>query len=74
MKENEIENFDLFNSYSAFELVYEETIKKKYGDVLMFPNNWYRIMDYDIKNEILNEAISKEILIVDTDSYNNFIK
>ncbi|MBE6157155.1 MAG: hypothetical protein E7161_05420 [Firmicutes bacterium] len=74
MKENEIQNLNLFNSYCVFELLYEETIKRKFGDILIFPNNWYRIMDYDTKNEILKEAISKEILIMDTDSYNNLIK
>ena len=48
MKENK-----LFDSYVAYELLYEENMKKKYKDVSIFPKDWYRITDYQTKIDIL---------------------
>ena len=64
MKENK-----LFDSYVAYELLYEENLGKKYSDISLFPNDWYRITDYQIKIDILLEAINNDLLIIDTNKY-----
>ncbi len=37
----------------------------------IFPYDWYRIKDYQLKLEILSEALEKNILIKDTSKYKN---
>ncbi len=66
-------SFSIFNTYVMYELAYEENIKKQLGDVPIFPKNWYRIGDYNIKIEILKDAIINNMLIKDSEKFKTFI-
>jgi hypothetical protein len=61
------------------EMIYEERmgIKKSenqnYSDGL-YPMNWYANKNYENKILILTEAIEKQILIINTDGYQNVIE
>lgn len=74
MKEEELKNNELFNVYSMYEVIYEERIKNKFGNILIFPDNWYKIFDYRVKIEILKEAIIDDKLIINTEIYKNIMK
>ena len=62
----------LFDSYVAYELLYKTNMSKKYKDNLLFPNDWYAILNYQLKIDILMEAINKNVLIIDTENYKEF--
>ena len=68
-REEFMEDNKLFDSYIAYELLYETNMNKKYKDVEIFPKHWYRILDYQLKIDILLEALEKNVLIVDTNKY-----
>ena len=74
MKEEELKNNELFNVYSMYEVIYEERIKNKFENILIFPDNWYKIFDYRVKIEILKEAIINDKLIINTEIYKNIMK
>lgn len=40
----------------------------------LFPNDWHSIDDYQLKAEILNEAIDKGISVAETNKYNVYIE
>ena len=40
----------------------------------LFPVDWYTSTNYQLKAEILLEAIQKKIKIVETDNYQRFIE
>lgn len=64
MEENKI-----FDSYVAYELLYESKMSNKYKDTIIFPSNWYRIINYQQKIDILLEALERNVLIIDTKKY-----
>ena len=64
MEENKI-----FDSYVAYELLYENKMSNKSKDTIIFPSNWYRIIKYQIKIDILLEALERNVLIIDTKKY-----
>lgn len=74
MNQNNFEETDLFKLYSMYELAYEENIKKNVKETPIYPNNWYRIIDYQVKIEILKDAINNGRTIMETSSYNNYMK
>ena len=59
----------LFKTYVEYELLYEEKMKKKYKDKELYPKYWYRIFDYQLKIDILKEALDNNVLIMDTNKY-----
>lgn len=64
MEENKI-----FDSYVAYELLYENKMSNKSKDTIIFPSNWYRIINYQLKIDILLEALERNVLIIDTKKY-----
>ena len=68
-REEFMEDNKLFDSYVAYELLYKTNISKKYKGVEIFPKYWYRILDYQLKIDILLEALEKNVLIINTDKY-----
>ena len=50
----------------------EITLDNKYYD--LFPTDWYIYNNYQKKIEILAEATEKNILIIDTDGYQDIIE
>ena len=56
--------------YTITEMTY---IKGKENIGNLFPIDWYSSTDYIKKIEILGEAIKKNILIVETDKYKEYL-
>ena len=66
---------ELLEFYTCVELAYENVFKEQVSDVSeLYPEGWYGNNDYKLKIEILTEAIDKDVLIVNTDSYQEIIK
>ena len=59
----------LFKTYVEYELLYEENMKKRYNGSELYPKYWYRIYDYQLKIDILKEALDNNVLIMDTNKY-----
>ena len=59
----------LFDSYIAYELLYENNISKNNIKGPIFPDDWYRINNYQVKIDILIEAIDNNVLIINTNKY-----
>ena len=59
----------LFKTYVEFELLYETKLKKKNSLEELYPKKWYRIYDYQLKIDILKEALDNNVLIIDTSKY-----
>lgn len=57
--------------YVKLEIKYIEEMGRKIEDDNrdLFPLSWYSILDYNLKIEILYEAISKKIKIINTNKY-----
>ena len=62
-----------FNLYIIAEMNY---MKKYFGlsPYDLFPLNWYEIKDYKLKTKIISEAIKNNILIKDTNLYQEHTK
>ena len=54
--------------YTMLELTYI----KSFNSEEIFPNNWYNIKDRSFKIKVLNEALKKNLLIIDTETFTNF--
>ena len=63
----------IFDSYVAYELLYETKMREKYKDVPLFPDNWYAIRNYKSKIDILIDAIDNNVLIINTKKYKELI-
>ena len=67
-------NKEKFNVYTSLELAYEEQFKNNMEAVEnLYPKNWYSITNYDIKIDIIVEALKSNCLITNTDGYNKYI-
>jgi hypothetical protein len=67
-------NEDLdYRLYVLAELAYEKEHEGKSEEEL-FPNDWYSITNYKTKIEIIEEAIKNNILIQDTQKYQDRIE
>ena len=62
MKDNK-----LFDKYAAYELLYETNMKKENKPI--FPSDWYDIVNYQTKIDILLEALDNNKLIIETKKY-----
>ena len=61
------------NNLEKAYVLLEITYIKNFDNTNIFPNNWYNIKDYSLKIKILNETLKKNLLIIETEMYNNFI-
>lgn len=78
-KENIIEVIDndnrLFKLYTLAELSYQKHFENKIEDKeLLYPEGWYSNQNYNLKIDIIAEAISKNILIEYTVKYQELIE
>ena len=64
-----MEEKNLFDNYVAYEVLYETKMKKEHDENKIYPSNWYRIYDYQLKIDILIEALDNNLLISDTSKY-----
>lgn len=62
-----MDDMDL-NLYTIAELNYKK-IHNNQEDI--FPSNWYSTRNYKLKTEIIAEAIKKNIMIEETELYQN---
>ena len=64
--------------YNLYVLAESNYLKQHEKELLniesLFPNDWYSITDYMLKNKILFEAISQNKYIEDTDKYKEYIQ
>ena len=67
---NKIDDYD-YNLYVIAELNYS---KHHDGEQNIFPIDWYSTKDYKYKTEIIAEALKKNILIEDTELFQNRFK
>lgn len=60
----------IFELYTFAELSYQSHFKNKVNDIdELFPVGWYEKNNYELKIEIITEAIKTNTLIVNTKSY-----
>ena len=53
-------------------LILETLYKNMCQDLDIFPDEWYNVMEYDLKIKILKEFIKNKILIKNSINYYNF--
>jgi len=53
-------------------ILLELTYIKNFDKENIFPSNWYNIKDHSFKIKVLNEALKKNILIIETETFANF--
>ncbi len=68
--ENNLKNYD-YNLYVIAELNYK---KHHEGEEDIFPVDWYSSKDYKYKTEIIAEALRNNILIEETELFQNRFK
>lgn len=66
---NKVNKDELFNLYTIAEITYENYCCSNLPKDKMYPKNWYGILNYNEKINILSEAIENKILIEDTEEY-----
>ena len=55
--------------YLILETMYRNIFKNNNN---IFPNEWYNVLEYDLKKKILKECIENKILIIDSSYYYDF--
>ena len=63
----------LFELYTLAELAYQNHFRNIVKDEDLFPPKWYEKNNYRKKIEIITEAIKTNTLIVNTETYLDFI-
>ena len=65
----------IFELYTLAELSYQSHFKNIVNDLEdLFPIGWYEKSNYELKIEIISEAIKRNTLIVNTKSYQKMIE
>ena len=70
---DKINKDELFDLYAIAEITYENHCCSNLPKDKIYPKDWYGILNYNEKINILSEAIENKILIKDTDEYKKLI-
>ncbi len=63
----------LFKLYTIAEIAYQKRFSN-ISDINLFPEGWYTTENYKMKIDILSEALKNNVLIINTQKYQEIIE